>query len=1268
MLGRFTAGPFARRFSSFVCLVLLLLGCRGDEPSSTQRGATRVARTTQALAFATNALAYWSFDGAATDAVGGYDLGLAGGAGYAGGIFGQALALPNDATKYASRPGDDAAFDFGASDFTVQVWARFDDTAGQQALIEKLVGPLGPGWSLEKLANQSLQFHAAPTVVVTSAPIAFQANTWNQIVVRRTGSLFEILRNGLVVASASGADPVPDTASPLLVGRRDGLELNPVNGRLDEVAVFGRALSDTEVGNLWNGGMGRRVATGVTVSPAATNVSPRGTAQFTAAGGIGTATTYTWSLQTNASGGNIVAETGAYTAGATPNVVDVLLATDAAGNTATANVNVGAGVSISPGAPASITPQGTLQLTATGGTGPYTWSLPTNASGGTVSAAGLYKAGTTGSVTDTVRATDALGNVAEVNVPVGAGLAISPAAPTVAPRQSVTFLATGGSGSGLVWTLAQNESGATLAGSVYKAGNTGSKTDRVRVTDSLGNTTTTDITVGPVLAVTPKTSTSPPKGSVQFSITGGSGTVASWTIPTNNSGGTIDAAGVYKAGPTGGVTDTVRATDSLGATANATVTVGASVSVTPAAPTVAPRGPIAFSATGGSGTGWVWSLATNSSGATIDAATGAYTAGSTGSKTDVVRVTDSLGNVKDVNVTVGAGVSIAPATPAAPPLGTVQLTATGGSSVGYTWLVTSNASGSSINASGLFAAGPTGNVSDTVQVTDSFGNTASVSVSVGGGISVNPAAPNTPPRGSVAFVVTGGSGMGYQWSFVTNASGGTIAAGTGAYKAGATGNVTDVVKVTDSLGNTKNVSVTVGAPASISPTSASVAPLGTASFAAAGGSGAGFTFTVSTNASAGSVNATTGAYKAGPTGSVTDVVTVTDSLGNSATASIAVSKAIALLPGTISVAPRGAASFSATGGAGGYTFSIQSNASGSNVAATSGAYTAGSKGGVSDVVRVTDTNGATATGTVVVGASLTVTPSPANAPPLGKIAFQASGGSGFGYVWELATSGSGGQLDTATGEYTAGETANTIDTVRVTDSLGNVALVGVSVGNAIAITPGTGAVPPLGGITFSATGGSGAGYAWTLEQNASGATLDAATGAYKAGSKGNVVDVVSVTDEVGGKTTATVEVSAGITISPETATVSAGDTVTFSVRGGSGEGWAWSLDPGPSGGRVGADGIFVAGTRAGVDVVVVKDNLGNEARANVTVLGGTSSTPGGYGTPGGLGAAPTRPADDACGCRVVGAARGPWATGRLLPLGLLLGLLAARRRRAAPRT
>jgi Zn-dependent metalloprotease len=155
-------------------------------------------------------------------------------------------------------------------------------------------------------------------------------------------------------------------------------------------------------------------------------------------------------------------------------------------------------------------------------------------------------------------------------------------------------------------------------------------------------------------------------------------------------------------------------------------------------------------------------------------------------------------------------------------------------------------------------------------------------------LSIVPASAVVPPRGQVLFTATGGSGTGYNWSFATSSSSGSINASTGAYTAGPAGSVTDIVKVTDSLGNTGIRNITVTAGVSISPATPSTVPNGSLTLAASGGSGTGFAWSLASNSSGGSINASTGAYKAGPTGNVTDIVNVTDSLGNTATANLTV--------------------------------------------------------------------------------------------------------------------------------------------------------------------------------------------------------------------------------------------------------------------------------------------------------------------------------------------------------------------------------------------
>lgn len=78
------------------------------------------------------------------------------------------------------------------------------------------------------------------------------------------------------------------------------------------------------------------VITLLQLNPMAPTIVHSTSQQFTAYGGYGA---YTWAMQANPSGGS-VSGTGLYTAGATPNVTDILKVTDVLGNTITANIVV----------------------------------------------------------------------------------------------------------------------------------------------------------------------------------------------------------------------------------------------------------------------------------------------------------------------------------------------------------------------------------------------------------------------------------------------------------------------------------------------------------------------------------------------------------------------------------------------------------------------------------------------------------------------------------------------------------------------------------------------------------------------------------------------------------------------------------------------------------------------------------------------------------------------------------------------------------------
>src|SRR6185312_16062187 len=243
----------------------------------------------------------------------------------------------------------------------------------------------------------------------------------------------------------------------------------------------------------------------------------------------------------------------------------------------------------------------------------------------------------------------------------------------------------------------------------------GTSTFTVKVTDSLGNIATTgslSIVIDPVLAITPPSFPTGIAGSSYpaetFTATGGSGsgysfTIASGALPsplTLGTNGTIASA----TPSTGGTyTFAVRVTDSLGFTAttgNLSITVNGTLAITP--PTLpgatfnAAYTSPAFTSSGGSGSGYVFAIASGSiAPLTLDSSTGVIsgTPTATGTLSFTVSVTDSLSN------TATTGPLSITVSPACTNNCTLSGTVTGPFVSGVTIAISGTASGTTTTAS-----------------------------------------------------------------------------------------------------------------------------------------------------------------------------------------------------------------------------------------------------------------------------------------------------------------------------------------------------------------------------------------------------------------------------------------------------------------------------------------------------------------------------------------------------------------------------------------
>lgn len=386
----------------------------------------------------------------------------------------------------------------------------------------------------------------------------------------------------------------------------------------------------------------------------------------------------------------------------------------------------------------------------------------------------------------------------------------------------------------------------------------------------------------------------------------------------------------------------------------------------------------------------------------------------------------------------------------------------------------------------------------------------------------------------------------------------------------------------------------------LQPDAVTCAPGGVIAFQVIGGTGD-YQWSLAQNESGATVDAE-GVYRAGMLPRVEDRIVVTDSLGDSATAIIYITDwdPLVVRQPTGTVPPRGTRQLEVTGGVPPYQYSYISNASGSVVSET-GEYTAGPRGKVVDVVRVTDFVGQLAAAVVSVGPELAILPASPTVPPNATITFEVAGGDNAAVTWALLVNESGATIDPVSGVYRAGPTPDSTDTVTATDSLGNTAEVRVSVGGDLVVEPASARTHPRGTIQFQVQGG-GQQLTWSMATSNSGGTIDPSTGRYVAGAIGSVRDEVRVTDDAGNEAIVSVQVGPALSILPGSATVTISGTVRLLVTGGSGEYIRIELELNASGAAIGTDFVYSAGEREGRDVVLVVDSAGNSARATIDVV------------------------------------------------------------------
>ena len=234
-----------------------------------------IADSTEPDGFSVAPVGRWQFEESsgtvALDGAGMNDGTLVGGVTRTNGAQERGLSL-DGTTGYVTIPDNDA-LDFAANeDFAFAIWLKIPSNQvstvnGDNDIVEKWQGG-GEGYPyVLRLLNQTTVSPGAVNVaryngtdvVSVSSTNTINDDKWHHVAVSRNSGMLSIYIDGTLDSSiADTITGVTENTSPIFLGRR-GTGENPVTGSLDEFVVFGQGLSDAQVNELYQLGLGNGV-------------------------------------------------------------------------------------------------------------------------------------------------------------------------------------------------------------------------------------------------------------------------------------------------------------------------------------------------------------------------------------------------------------------------------------------------------------------------------------------------------------------------------------------------------------------------------------------------------------------------------------------------------------------------------------------------------------------------------------------------------------------------------------------------------------------------------------------------------------------------------------------------------------------------------------------------------------------------------------------------------------------------------------------------
>ena len=204
-------------------------------------------------------LDWWPAEGNANDIKGSNNGTLQNGATFAAGKVGQAFSF-DGVDDFVSVP-DDPSLTLGGAPFTIDLWVNFNQLTGRDPFIGHDEGGGNQNkWIFwydavgHRNSGPALRFHINGPGIGPIDPVIAPWNPnlgqWYNVAVTRDGNTYVLYIDGAAVATETNAISIADPAAPLTIGKAESFLLH---GLIDEVQIFHRALSASEIQAIVNG-------------------------------------------------------------------------------------------------------------------------------------------------------------------------------------------------------------------------------------------------------------------------------------------------------------------------------------------------------------------------------------------------------------------------------------------------------------------------------------------------------------------------------------------------------------------------------------------------------------------------------------------------------------------------------------------------------------------------------------------------------------------------------------------------------------------------------------------------------------------------------------------------------------------------------------------------------------------------------------------------------------------------------------------------------